>query len=74
MNTFRITFEDGRTIEIEAFNASQASILAAADRIRNGDVVTGNEHKVEKIRLAKVSWDNVKSHPSTTGGRTLISG
>jgi len=47
---FEITFKDGKQVQIDAFSASQASILASADRIRAGESKQGFEHLVEKIK------------------------
>lgn len=47
---FSIVFKDGKAVEISAFNAEQASILASAARIQAGEAPQGFEHRIREIR------------------------
>jgi hypothetical protein len=70
-NMFEITFADGKMMNTEAFNASQAEILASADRIRAGGSPNGFEHIVVKIRkpwprpIRQWVLDSIKDHAKT---------
>lgn len=54
---FKIEFEDGKFVTLDAFNASQAVVLAGADRIRSGEVKHGYEYKVKSITKLRPSKD-----------------
>ena len=62
VSIFEVKFQNGDDVLIEAFNAEQAGILAAADRIRAGLVKLGNEHRVASIRFVDglVSIDAIR--------------